>query len=106
MGIDVSMLMVFCAAIAALALGVMLGKVETALRDASGAQHIYMASLNEQWPHYHCHLVPRYENLPEGIKLFDVFDLPALAREGRIVVDPGEVEDLCQRFTKRLAHDS
>lgn len=39
--------------------------ISMALRDAVGAQHVYMLRIGDITPHLHFHFVPRYEDAPK-----------------------------------------
>lgn len=76
------------------------------LEEVTGALRIYTAAMGESHPHFHCHLVPRYAEMPKGAKAWAVFDLQRAASAGEIpVVDPAEVSRLCERYAQVLAAD-
>jgi diadenosine tetraphosphate (Ap4A) HIT family hydrolase len=52
------------------AIGPAISTVSRAIIDRTGALRVYVASMNESSPHFHMHLVPRYENGPPGWSLF------------------------------------
>jgi histidine triad (HIT) family protein len=83
-------------------IGPALRHLERALLEVSGALRIYTASMNESFPHFHCHLVPKYEQTPEDVRGYEVLLLSHGARRGEIVVDIGLVESISQRFKQAL----
>jgi diadenosine tetraphosphate (Ap4A) HIT family hydrolase len=83
-------------------LGPMLRSFEGALREITGALRIYTAAMGESFPHFHCHMVPRYPETPNGAKAWGVFDLSRQATEG-ITVDAGEVTRISEAFKARVA---
>ena len=56
-------------------LGPALRWMQAALKEITGAERIYTASLNESSRHFHCHLVPRYAAMPRDAVGWDVFSL-------------------------------
>lgn len=47
-------------------LGPTIARISQAIMDATGALRVYIASMTETTPHFHAHLVPRYEGGPKG----------------------------------------
>jgi len=82
--------------------GPTLRHLERRLEEVTGALRIYTAALGESHPHFHCHMVPRYAEMPNGAKAWAVFDL---IRGGDPNVDPAEVARLCERYARVLAAD-
>jgi diadenosine tetraphosphate (Ap4A) HIT family hydrolase len=76
---------------------------EKVLQAVTGSLRIYTASMNESFPHFHCHLVPRYKEMPKGATAFGVFDLFRASGEGEITVDADEVERLTEAYRTALA---
>ena len=84
-------------------LGPMLRHFEGTLREITGALRIYTAAMGESFPHFHCHMVPRYPETPNGAKAWGVFDLSRQAAEGTITVDEQEVSRISEAFKARVA---
>ena len=61
------------------------------LREITGAVRIYIGSLNEGIPHFHCHLLPRLPVMPNNALGWNAFALSDLARRGEVLADPAEV---------------
>lgn len=80
--------------------GPTLKKVSQALIDATGALRVYVGSLSEATPHFHAHLVPRYEGGPKG---WDAFGDLERARQGLTNVDDAEVSRVIAEVAKALA---
>ena len=76
--------------------------LQKALEDITGALRIYTASMNESAPHFHCHFVPRYRQMPKNAVGWDVFDLFRASGAGEISVDAGEVAALTERYREAL----
>jgi len=49
--------------------------LQRALQNLTGALRIYTASLNETYPHFHCHFVPLYDKMPLDAISWKVFEL-------------------------------
>lgn len=52
------------------AIGPAISAFSRAIIDKTGALRVYVASMNESSPHFHMHLVPRYEDGKRGWPLF------------------------------------
>lgn len=76
--------------------------LQKVLQDVTGALRIYTASMNESSPHFHCHLIPRYAQMPKDASAWGVFDLFRASAEGEIAVDAAEVGRLTQAFRAAL----
>ena len=74
---------------------------EAVLREITGALRIYTVAMGESFPHFHCHMVPRYAETPNGAKAWGVFDLSRQAAEGTITVDEQEVARISAEFKSR-----
>ena len=85
----------------ALSFGPSLRHLAKLLEEASGAVRIYIAALGEAHPHFHCHLVPRYDDTP--VKGWGLFTQPSEAAGGRVIIDESKVEDIVQRLKEALA---
>lgn len=77
--------------------------LERVLQEVTGALRIYTASMNESVPHFHCHLVPRYAEMPKGAAGWDVFDLFRASGAGEITVDRDEADRLREAYKAALA---
>ena len=80
--------------------GPILQKISRALIAATGALRVYIGSLSEATPHFHAHLVPRYEGGPKG---WDAFGDLERARQGLTSVDDAEVTRVVAAVGKALA---
>jgi diadenosine tetraphosphate (Ap4A) HIT family hydrolase len=72
------------------------------LLEVTGALRIYTAALGESSPHFHGHLVPRFEQMPNQAKGWSVFDLERAAKVGEVPVDITQVERLTNAFRSAL----
>jgi diadenosine tetraphosphate (Ap4A) HIT family hydrolase len=79
--------------------------LQRVLLEVTGAQRIYTATLGELTPHFHCHLVPRFERMPSDALGFAVFDLQRAAKAGELVVDPADVAKLSAQLALALKGD-
>jgi diadenosine tetraphosphate (Ap4A) HIT family hydrolase len=78
---------------------------ERVLERITGALRIYTAAMGESWPHFHCHMVPRYAEMPKGAKAWGVFDLQRAAREGEVTVSPDEVARISAAYAEALRRE-
>src|SRR6185369_15958604 len=62
--------------------GPTLRHLERVLEEVTSALRIYTAAMGESHPHFHCHMVPRYAEMPKGAKAWGVFDLQRAAGAG------------------------
>jgi diadenosine tetraphosphate (Ap4A) HIT family hydrolase len=76
--------------------------LQRVLLEVTGALRIYTAAMGESSPHFHGHLVPRFEHMPKDAKGWSVFDLERAAKAGEVVVDSAEVERLIGAFRGAL----
>jgi diadenosine tetraphosphate (Ap4A) HIT family hydrolase len=76
--------------------------LQKTLERLTGALRIYTASLNETYPHFHCHFVPLYEKMPLDAISWKVFELH---RTPSVVPDPGEVAKLTLDFRAAMKAD-
>ena len=83
--------------------GPTLRRLEEHLERVTGALRIYTLTLGESLPHFHTHMVPRYEHTPGGVSGWDLFDLLTQASEGKIVIDPRDVERISGAYRASLA---
>ena len=77
--------------------------LERVLEDVTGAVRIYTAAMGESHPHFHCHMVPRYAETPNGVKAWGVFDLLRAAGAGEVTVDVPAVRRLSDEYRNALA---
>ncbi len=82
--------------------GPTLRHLELVLEQVTGALRIYTAALGESFPHFHGHMVPRFREMPNDAKAWEVFDLPRLASLGAISVDATEAERIIEAYRIRL----
>lgn len=75
---------------------------EKALEKVTGAQRIYTAAMNESFPHFHCHIVPRYAKMPKDASAWEVFDLFRATGAGEVEVDRAEAERLTEAYRQAL----
>ncbi len=78
---------------------------EQLLEQVTGAQRIYTTAMGESFPHFHCHLVPRYAEMPKDAASWAVFDLFRASAEGEISVDAGEVSRLTDAYREALRNN-
>jgi diadenosine tetraphosphate (Ap4A) HIT family hydrolase len=69
-------------------LGPTIKRVSDAVIAATGALRVYLASMTEVTPHFHAHLIPRYEGGPKG---WDAFRQKEPAARDNSGVDHAEV---------------
>lgn len=81
--------------------GLALRHFSQVLLETTGALRIYTAALGEAVPHFHCHLVPRYEDTPK--KGWGLFDLQRAAKEGEITVDPQRIRSVNAAYGHALS---
>jgi len=79
--------------------------LQRVLLEVTGALRIYTAAMGESSPHFHGHLVPRYEHMPKDAKGWSVFDLERAAKAGEVQVDPAEVARIRLAFEEALRRD-
>lgn len=68
------------------------------VEELTAAPRVYMAALGESFPHFHCHLVPRYDDSP--VKGWKLFLQPS---EVTTPDDPMRVQAFVDAFKARLA---
>ena len=71
----------------------------------TGALRIYTAAMGESFPHFHGHMVPRYAQMPDDAKAWQVFDLQRRSNAGEVTVDAAEVERIIAAYRERLAEN-
>ena len=82
--------------------GRVLRHFEHVLEEVTGALRIYTAAMGESNPHFHCHMVPRYQSMPKDAKAWGVFDLQRAAAAGEVTVEEPVVVDLVERYHRAL----
>ncbi|HJO81771.1 MAG: hypothetical protein QGG34_00500 [SAR202 cluster bacterium] len=87
----------------AASLGPSLRHFERVLEQVTGALRIYTATMNESAPHFHCHMVPRGETMPNDVFGWDVFDLLRATGAGEVSVDTAEVARITEAYRVALA---
>jgi len=82
--------------------GSVIQRVSAAVREATGALRVYIASLNEGNPHFHSHVLPRLPEMPNGAVGFGAFGLSGLARTGEVRANPAEVQRVLAAIRDRV----
>jgi hypothetical protein len=59
--------------------------------------------MNESFPHFHAHLVPRYAEMPKDARGYAVYALQQAAGKGEIQIDESEVSRLTDAYRAALA---
>lgn len=77
--------------------------LQRVLLEVTGALRIYSAAMGESSPHFHCHLVPRYAEMPKQAKGWPVFDLLRASGAGEIPIDDAEIARVRQAYAGALA---
>lgn len=85
--------------------GLVLRHCERVLEEITGALRIYTAALGESAPHFHAHMVPRYETMPREAKAWSVFDLERAVKAGELPDATDEVQRISRLFVERLMRD-
>jgi diadenosine tetraphosphate (Ap4A) HIT family hydrolase len=76
--------------------------LQKVLLEVTGALRIYTAAMGESSPHFHGHLVPRFEKMPKDAKGWGVFDLERAAKASEVTNDPAEVARLIDAYRDAL----
>ncbi|MES1187465.1 MAG: hypothetical protein ABUL60_26845 [Myxococcales bacterium] len=76
--------------------------LQRVLLEVTGALRIYTAALGESSPHFHGHMVPRYETMPKDAKGWSVFDLERATKAGEVQIDASEVARIRLAFENAL----
>ena len=82
-------------------IGVVVNRLSRALREATGAEHVYSFVFGDRVPHLHVHLAPRYPGTP-----LELFGLGAVHIQRSEAVRRGTVDDIdhvCDRLRAALA---
>lgn len=82
-------------------LGPTIAKISEAIISSTGALRVYIASMTETTPHFHAHLVPRYENGPKG---WDTFKLKEMAKSAPPITDEHEVQRVITEVATTLSN--
>jgi diadenosine tetraphosphate (Ap4A) HIT family hydrolase len=82
--------------------GPLMQVLQRTLLDVTGARQIYLANMNASTPHFHCHIIPRYHEMPLGADAWKVFDLSRASLAGEYVVDDEESLRICGEVRERL----
>ncbi|HJN92385.1 MAG TPA: diadenosine tetraphosphate hydrolase [Dehalococcoidia bacterium] len=85
--------------------GPTLRHLERVLEDVTGALRIYTAAMGESFPHFHGHMVPRQETMPNDASAWSVFDLYRATQEGEIAIDQAEATRIAEAYSERLRSD-
>ena len=83
--------------------GPSLRHLERTLEQLTGALRIYTAAMGESFPHFHCHMVPRYETMPRDASAWEVFDLLRATGAGEVGVDQEECGRIALAYRAALA---
>ena len=76
--------------------------LEKTLEEVTGAQRIYTAAFGEGARHFHAHMVPRYDQMPNDALAFEVFDLLRATQEGDVPFDEEEATRIADAYAERL----
>ena len=82
------------------AIGPAISAVSRAIIDRTGALRVYVASMNESSPHFHMHLVPRYEDGPTG---WSVFAEQARAAAGDVLIKDAAIAPIVRSLAVSLS---
>ncbi|HYN02305.1 MAG TPA: hypothetical protein VE359_07660 [Vicinamibacteria bacterium] len=85
--------------------GPVLRHLEATLLRVTGALRIYTAALGEAQKHFHCHMVPRYAEMPKNAVGWGVFDLQRAAQAGEVVVDPDHAAGIQAAYAEALRRE-
>jgi diadenosine tetraphosphate (Ap4A) HIT family hydrolase len=77
--------------------------LQRVLLEVSGALRVYSAAMGESSPHFHCHLVPRYAEMPKEARGWAVFDLLRAAAAGEVSVDRAAIGAASEAYGRALA---
>lgn len=72
------------------------------LQEVTGALRVYVAAMGESFPHFHAHLVPRYEQMPNDAKAWSVFDLYRATQAGEVAIDQAEAARVAEVYRQAL----
>ena len=78
--------------------GDVLSALMKAMRKATGCQRIYTFSLGEAVPHYHLHMIPRTEALPEAYRGRGIMSYPL-----QPVAEPAKIAQVCEDIRRALS---
>ena len=83
--------------------GLSIRHLEGVLEEVTGALRIYTAAMGESFPHFHCHMVPRYAKMPKDASAWEVFDLLRATGAGEVSVDQEEAGRVAAAYRDALA---
>jgi diadenosine tetraphosphate (Ap4A) HIT family hydrolase len=83
--------------------GPTLRHLQRVLLEVTGALRIYTAAMGESSPHFHAHMVPRYETMPKAAKAWAVFDLQRAAAAHEIETDEVAAIRVAKAYAAALA---
>lgn len=83
--------------------GPTLRHLERVLEDLTGALRIYTAAMGESFPHFHAHMVPRLEQMPNDTFAWGVFDLLRATEAGEVTIDRDEADRIAGAYAAALA---
>lgn len=81
-------------------LGPTIAKISEAIIEATGALRVYIASMTETTPHFHAHLIPRYEGGPKG---WETFKLKDMAKVSPPDISAQAVQEVIRKVASQLA---
>ncbi len=76
--------------------------LQRVLLEVTGALRIYTAAMGESSPHFHAHMVPRYQTMPKDARAWAVFDLQRAAAAREFPVDDAETARIAQAYASAL----
>jgi diadenosine tetraphosphate (Ap4A) HIT family hydrolase len=83
------------------ALGVLISRLSRALKDCTGADHVYVFFYGDHVPHLHLHIFARYPGTPEEYWRERVDEWSGSPKGGA-----EEIAALCERLRSSLAHQA
>jgi diadenosine tetraphosphate (Ap4A) HIT family hydrolase len=83
--------------------GPTLRHLQRVLLEVTGALRIYNAALGESSLHFHGHMVPRYQHMPNDAKGWAVFDLQRAAAAREISVNEPEIARVTRAYADALS---
>lgn len=81
-------------------LGPTIARISAAIIEATGALRVYFASMTETTPHFHAHLIPRYEGGPKG---WETLKLKDQAKVSPPDISAEAVQEVIHKVSSRLA---
>ncbi|HLW03528.1 MAG TPA: HIT family protein [Ktedonobacterales bacterium] len=83
------------------ALGLLVARLSRALKDCTGADHVYVFFYGDHVPHLHLHIFARYPGTPEGYWRERVGEWSGSPKGGE-----AEIAALCERLRGSLANQA